>query len=642
MGSIGKCCLIGAVVLTVALAPLRGQQRDEPPSALSGVVVDAVTGAPVPWATVRASGLDDDPGTRPARRQADEQGRFVFPEIASGRTYRIGAEKSGYLPTQDGPPAARGTVIALGRSEWVRDVRVPLWPPAVIAGTVLDEMRDPVVGAVVQAYSRVPGTRRFALGPSVTTDDEGQYRIYGLPGGTYIVGVQFVIESAPASMSQATLNGLPADAASRTRGGAPVPGVPVDSRNRMLARPHPIVSISRTEAARVWRSQYFSGAYSAEGASPIALESGEVRTGVDFYLDRTSGWSVSGVVLGDPRQITGLTVRLTAPGNEVLGRGGESASTITDSAGRFSFPIVPNGPYVLSALPGEAELVTAAVTSMAGQLSLLSRGGRAGGRVSDLPGRSGGLSLLRRGAGVDWGRQTVEVRDTHVGDVALRLHAGTVISGRLMLEPGDSPPAHRTAALEIQPDLMNELLVMPAVSVDGTSDGSTPWAVTRHFEVRGLTPGSYHFRSGAQDAAIRSVLWRGQEYVDRPFEVAEQSASDVTITVTTRLVRLTGLVRDRSLAPVPAACVLAFKVDSASDTVIAESIRYEWTDNLGRFTFPRLSAGQHFMVAARAVDADISAGPDTAASLMPFAVRVQAEWGDVKDVTLSLQSGEGR
>ena len=120
-----------------------------------GQVVDGTTGAPVPEAIVRLTMpkyLENLPTTPKGRVMADSEGRYFFSELPAGEYY-IGAEKDGYGGGAYGQRRAVGQepALPLGEGERRTDAKLTLWKYAVIAGTVVDEAGEPVVGVSVQA-----------------------------------------------------------------------------------------------------------------------------------------------------------------------------------------------------------------------------------------------------------------------------------------------------------------------------------------------------------------------------------------------------------------------------------------------------------------------------------------------------------
>lgn len=164
---------------------------EEPPkgtAVLRGVVVAADTGAPVRRAQVRASAADSG-DTRTTL--TDEQGRFELKDLAGGR-YTVVASKGGFVTLQYGQrrPGEPGTPVDLPAGQAVEKLVIGLPRGSVITGRIVDEFGEPLTGAQVQAlrYAWVSGARRLQpAGAADRTDDQGTYRIFGLPPGEYVV-----------------------------------------------------------------------------------------------------------------------------------------------------------------------------------------------------------------------------------------------------------------------------------------------------------------------------------------------------------------------------------------------------------------------------------------------------------------------
>src|SRR5690606_20127023 len=128
-------------------------------AAISGVVVDAMTGEPVAAAVVTLSNTDKSI-VPPPRALTDSRGRFVFLDLAASDRYYLGAERFGYADTRFGWTAPGGSraiadisFIALAEGQWRNDVRISLWQWGAITGHVVDERGEPVVGVVVRAFA---------------------------------------------------------------------------------------------------------------------------------------------------------------------------------------------------------------------------------------------------------------------------------------------------------------------------------------------------------------------------------------------------------------------------------------------------------------------------------------------------------
>ncbi len=155
---------------------------------LRGQVVAADTGTPIRRAQVRVSAQN----VREARITiTDGQGRFEIRDLAAGR-YTLTASKGGFVTLQYGQrrPGESGTPLDLGEGQALDKLLVGLPRGSVIGGRITDEFGEPLVNAAVTAlrYAFVGGARRLVpAGARDTTDDQGSYRLFGLPPGDYLV-----------------------------------------------------------------------------------------------------------------------------------------------------------------------------------------------------------------------------------------------------------------------------------------------------------------------------------------------------------------------------------------------------------------------------------------------------------------------
>jgi hypothetical protein len=71
----------------------------------------------------------------------------------------------------------------------VKDLLFRLIPSGVIAGRVLDEDGEPLASVTVSALREVynEGKRTLATSSALSTNDLGEYRLFGLPPGRYFV-----------------------------------------------------------------------------------------------------------------------------------------------------------------------------------------------------------------------------------------------------------------------------------------------------------------------------------------------------------------------------------------------------------------------------------------------------------------------
>ena len=106
----------------------------------------------------------EDPTTPKGRVMADGEGRFFFTDLHPGE-YWLNASKDGYSPGIYGQRRAQGQgqLLSLAEGERLTDVTLRMWKHGVIAGTVIDEAGEPVVGVAVRALVKdfVAGRPRY-------------------------------------------------------------------------------------------------------------------------------------------------------------------------------------------------------------------------------------------------------------------------------------------------------------------------------------------------------------------------------------------------------------------------------------------------------------------------------------------------
>jgi protocatechuate 3,4-dioxygenase beta subunit len=121
----------------------------------------------------------------------DPEGRYEFADLPAGK-FSLTASKPGYVALQYGQrrPYESGTSIALREAETISSIDFALPRGGVIAGRITDELGEVMPQVQVQAQRftyGVDGQRRLSSAGSATTDDRGEFRIYGLMPGEYVV-----------------------------------------------------------------------------------------------------------------------------------------------------------------------------------------------------------------------------------------------------------------------------------------------------------------------------------------------------------------------------------------------------------------------------------------------------------------------
>lgn len=198
---VGITLLVGSSPGPDAQVP-RDAARNTSGTAVRGRVIAGDTGAPVTDARIVVRSADI-PG--PAKSEwisapltpsgsVDAGGRFELPNLAPGR-YRLmivpGPAAARYLPVEYPNPASEPSLVVSGERP-IEGLTVPLPRAAVITGRVVNERGDPLSGITVGAIGMLSANRvrrpQTALAqPFARTDDNGHFRIFGLPPGEYVL-----------------------------------------------------------------------------------------------------------------------------------------------------------------------------------------------------------------------------------------------------------------------------------------------------------------------------------------------------------------------------------------------------------------------------------------------------------------------
>lgn len=325
--AIGLACWLGIAIPVIALVPARQDPRDAaartaPPvgtSRITGQVVAADTGTPVKRATVnimrramspqivqggpaRGRGMvqmgvvGSEAGGQFPPQITDDAGRFEFGDLPAGLYGIMVAPRSGFVR-----PNSQQVEVDDGKTA---TIAIKLQRTGVITGRLLDESGEPLPRARVQAMrrDRYSGTVMFS-GNSNGTDDLGQFRIFDLPPGEYVVNAT--------DANYASMN-----AAGPTQGYAPT---------------------------------YFPGSPSLDGARVVVVKSGQETSGIEFSLAKVAMGRITGTLRDSSGQVVG-------------GRGSVSITRRAEEGFGFNrgASVRQDGTYVVSEIPpGDYYIVAA-------------------------------------------------------------------------------------------------------------------------------------------------------------------------------------------------------------------------------------------------------------------------------------------
>ena len=288
------------------VTPARGVAREMPTGTaiLRGTVVAADNGSPIRRAQVRITGQ----GVPPRLASTDAQGRFELRELPAGR-YTLTASKGGFVTLQYGQrrPSESGTPLEIRDAQVVEKLVIGLPRGSVIGGRITDEFGEPVANAVVSAmrYGYSGGSRRLLPSPGGnsrdTTDDQGQFRLFGLAPGEYVISAMLRIGGPEAADPTGESTGYP--------------------------------------------PTYYPGTSNLAEAQRVPIAVSQEQQGITFALIATRLVRVTGAVINSHGAPVTEGMIMLAPANTRLGPGSNLQSSRLDGTGQFRLANVAPGRY---------------------------------------------------------------------------------------------------------------------------------------------------------------------------------------------------------------------------------------------------------------------------------------------------------
>ena len=287
---------------------------------IRGHVFDAANGQPLRKAQVRATA----PELRENRLAiTDNNGAYEIKDLAAGR-YQLLASKGSFVALQYGQtrPFEQGKPLEVLNAQLLDKVDFRLPHGAVVTGRVLDEAGEPAteVQVVIMRYQYSNGRRQLTPGRLATTNDIGEFRLFGIPPGQYFVS---------ATLRAPNINDAPADDRS---GYAPT---------------------------------YYPNTTNVSEAQRITLTVGQMLTDINISLSPTRMARISGVAVGsDGKPVSGVIMLAQTSGPMMI----TSIGGQMKPDGTFSIGSVAPGEYVVRAMPTgpvagpTQELIQAAIT----------------------------------------------------------------------------------------------------------------------------------------------------------------------------------------------------------------------------------------------------------------------------------------
>jgi len=603
IGPMFICALCAVSVVSARWLPPFGQVAPKVGTGrLAGVIVsDTSSPQPIRRATVRISGA----GSAPRVVGTDDDGRFAFDALVAG-SYTLSAAKNGFVQTYYGSPhPGRGPGVPIKLADAGRaDVMLRMLPGAVITGTITDQSGAPKPGVAVVALD-LRGARTNSASPaSAVANDQGVYRIFGLPPSEYLVA------ALPRLMIQSEGRGL--------IGGVPISGVTdaevqwargaiggAGSGGAIGPMPPagPPVSYSPV---------YFPGTTDAAGAAPVTIAVGEERSGVNLALRIVPVAQLAGKLIDD----AGQPVTSASVGVSMRNTGQPSAGSILMYNGMLNLPratVTPAGFSIVGLSPGDYTL-----TARSG---VLTRG-----------------SAPPSGAPTLWAVLDVVVDGRDRNDLLMRMLPGAIVSGSVAFDRSNLTPPSDLTKVELSFSTTS-LVALNASSSRAVVDGAGT------FRFPGVPPGGYAVRVAFPAAAgaapgwvLKSAMYRGHDLADGSIDLKPGDVLDgVVVTLTDRPAEISGRVIDAAGHPVTRYSIVVFTTDGTLWLPYARRARLVLPAADGSFAVSGLPAGEYAVAAVEGADSTDLLDSAFLAQILGSAFKVTLGDGEkkVQDIRIS-------
>ena len=588
--------LLISLTLLVAVFP-QLPPRDAPArpmfgtAAIGGVVLTGVDN-PTPVRRARVMLNSSDGLVEPRTATTNDEGRFEFRDLPAGR-FTIDVQKPGYLSGSYGAarPGRAGSAVSVADGARAVDLTIRMSRGAAIMGTVRDQRGRPIVGVNVSAlrfgYSLFGERTLSTFGSTAPTDDRGVFRIWGLPGGEYLVRASPLIPRryGEGADSFDRLTAAEVDRVlSAARGSGNTAGSEVSPRSTTNDLP-----------TANYAPVFHPGSPDAAQAATIVLADGEERSGIDIAVSLVPTARVSGVVRmpdGSAPPRSTISQWITGDGViEGLRNVMRQEFSSTDAEGRFAFEDLAPGRYSIS------------------------------------------VKTNPTSPPVMWASATVQANGAPV-ELQLTLAPAMTVTGRVEFEGSSQPP---------EPTMLNVRLVAPGGGP--LNNGPTGGEVKsdRTFAFTGATPDRYWmietFRSSWRGWWLKSAVANGQDVYETRLRVSSGENLEMVLTYTDRPSEITGVFQDASGRPAPDYFIVAFPVDRTLWSSLRR-LRSTRPATDGHYSIQGLRGGEYFIAALTDFQSEDLYAPSFLTELSATAGRVTIVDGQVtrQDLKIGRQS----
>lgn len=539
----------------------------------------------------------------------DDNGVFAFANLPAG-AYTLVGMRPAWVPTAYGTKTygrGSGVPISLAAGQQLTGVALKMLHGSVITGTIRDASGRPAtdVEMILMTVQAQNGRRKVTpVLQSATVDKRGEYRIYGLAPGDYMLRAQPPPRMGAGELRPTTPAELEWAKMAAVAQGAAAPGVTAD-----VPPPPP------NGRPVAFAPTYYPGTPDVAGATVVTLGANEERAGVDFSTTMVPIASISGRVIatdGQPPRNATATLQLaqtsgTSVIDMLMGMVG-SAGVRVGADGRLSGSGIMPGRYRLLVRGAPGGGGTGADRGAAG-LDLGGAAGAAAAMAGMLAGSVGGATL--------WASEDLDINGRDIEGLELRLQPGLTMSGTVAFEgedPKEPVDASRvTIMLNPASREAKSALEMMAGMFSGTMGGATK---ERTFTVAGITPDTYRATfnppganpvfgnsAGTGGWVLKSAMLNGKDLADLPFEIRPgDEIKGVVLTFTKSVTQISGKVQDAGGRPVSGFPIVVFPTERGFWSPGSRRILSAKPASDGTYKVSGLPAGEYYLCALTDLD----------------------------------------